>query len=144
MKLLTTVLTIIIVTTTTVYCQESNKFIEHVNNFLEVENNSPIIDNYLLFKSKNSFTIIELNDSKINDYPVLNSIEYKIHPSDNYSLTTPENFVILFNNQTINQLLLNVKRDRFSNLYYRLGSSNYVLVGSSEEKLYSEYNKLNK
>lgn len=144
MKLLTTVLIILLVKITSVYSQESNIFIEHVNNFIEVENNTPIIDNYLLFKAKKSFTIIELNDSKINEYPVLNSIEYKTHPSDNYSLSTPENFVILFNNQTINQLLLNVKRDRFSNLYYRLGSSNYVLIGNSEEKLYTEYNKLNK
>jgi hypothetical protein len=144
MKLQILILVILIINITSAFSQNSNLFNEHVNIFLEHEKNSPITDNYLLYKAQNSFKLIELNDSKINEYTVLNSIEYKTIPSENYSSLTPENFLTLFSNKTINQLLLNVKRDRFNNVYYRLGSTNFVLIGHSEEQLYTEFNKLNK
>ena len=130
MKLLITILTFQLVNVFSLYSQETNSFIEHVNNFLEVDKNSIINDNYLLYRAKNSFTLIELNDSKINDYNILNSIEYKNLPSEDFSTITPENFIILFSQNSINQLLLNIKRDRLTNTYYRLGSTNFVLVGN--------------
>lgn len=102
---------------------------------------SLLLDNpYLLYKSKNIFQIIESNDAKTLLYPSLTIIEYYNSIGELVSIS-PEEFIVMFKNKEINLLKLNIQRSRYGEKWYRLGNTNFVLIGYSEDQIAKDYSK---
>ncbi|GEM_PF-4315156 len=98
-------------------------------------------DPYLTFRSEKMFFIHESTDQKILEYPLLTSISYFDSETKEEKVYTPEEFVTFFQNGEINNLTLNVRRDRFLELSYRIGNTGFLLIGRSEEQITSEFNQ---
>ena len=98
-------------------------------------------DPYLIYRSKHIFSIQKVTDEKINKYTQLNTIEYFDATSKEKISITPERFIELFNKGEIDMNLLNIVRDRSIETWYRLGNTDYVLIGLPEEKVTKNYNQ---
>ena len=98
-------------------------------------------DPYLIFRSKKMFFIKQTSDEKIINYPLLTSVSYVDVDTKEVKFFTAEEFVVLFNKGEINNLTLNIPRDRFIELSYRIGDTGYVLIGRSEEQITTEFNQ---
>lgn len=120
---------------------QNERTIEYINLFQNQPIGTPITDLYLIYRTENMFDIKEINDPKIEQYQVLSSIEYKTESEEEYHSLTLNDFIQKFNDGDINPLFLNVKRDREVQIWYRLGNTNQVLIGKSENQLLSEYNQ---
>lgn len=91
------------------------------------------------------FKIIEIRADKIVEYPSLNQIQYKTFSSDpEYIEISINEFIELFNQNKISPLLLNIKREKENEVWYRLGNTNFVLIGFPEDKISMDYKKMTK
>lgn len=120
---------------------QNNKTTEYINLFQNQPIGSTVTDQYLIYRTENMFEIKEINDPKVDQYQVLTNIEYKLKTDDEYITISITEFIQKFNDGEINPLLLNIKRDRNINIWYKLGNSNKVLIGKSETQLLNEFNQ---
>ncbi|MBI1836874.1 MAG: hypothetical protein HYR91_06370 [Flavobacteriia bacterium] len=143
MKLLLVIVIIISSFNLNSQLSQNEKYIGFVNTFLNLPLNTPLSNEnqYLLFRTENMFTIQQLDDSKINEYPILNSIEVADSSRTNVALYNPTEFISLFNEQKINPLFINIVRSKTQTLYYRIGNTKYILVCQSEDLIVKNFNE---
>jgi hypothetical protein len=145
LQLLTLLFSIVIISS--LHSQNITSSIKHVESFTEksFDYSANSNDNYLLYRAEHMFKIIEIRADKIVEYPSLNQIQYKTFSSDpEYIEISINEFIELFNQNKISPLLLNIKREKENEVWYRLGNTNFVLIGFPEDKISMDYKKMTK
>lgn len=98
-------------------------------------------DSYFNFRSQNMFSIVQSSDAKLKGYIVLNTIELIDSQTKEKTSLTPEEFIIKFNAGEINSNFISIKRERYSDTWYKLGNTDYILIGYSEDQISTRYNQ---
>ena len=121
---------LLLLTTVFIYCSNS------------LSQNSENQDSYLSYRSEKMFFIKESSDQKIIEYPLLSSITLIDLITKVEKKLTPDEFIISYQKGEINNLSINILRDRFIELSYRIGNTGFVLIGRSEEQIATEFSQL--
>lgn len=96
---------------------------------------------FVSFKIKNKYLVLESKDEKISKIPVLNKLQLSV--GEQIVSLDAESFIRRWNRKDINPLYLIVPESEFGKKYYRIGNTNMVLQIMSEKEIVELFKKSN-